>query len=120
MKKMDIKRVLGWLGFFLRCPVCAAKYSMDNIKVIEGETDESTSDTRLLIHSDCVKCKSSVMFNMDIAGPDIMTVCMITDLNAKDTSKFAKYNPINANDCINIHATLKSFDGDFVKALSVK
>src|SRR6185503_2534843 len=117
MKKIDMKRVLGWLGFFLRCPVCTAKYSMENIKVIEGETDESTSDTRLLIHSDCIKCKSSVMFNIDIAGPDIFSVCMITDLTGKDTTRFSKYNPINTNDCINIHTTLSLFDGDFVRAL---
>ena len=117
---MDMKRVFGWLGYFLRCPVCAAKYSMENIKVIEGDMDEATSDTRLLIHSDCLRCKSSVMFNIDIAGPDISSVCMITDLTGKDTSKFAKYTPINTNDCINIHRTLQEFDGNLVDALTVK
>lgn len=116
---MDMKRVFGWLGFFLRCPVCAAKYSMENIKVIEGNTDDATNDANLLVHSDCLRCKSSVMFNIDIAGPDIFSVCMITDLTGKDTTKFSNYNPINTNDCINIHSTLKGFDGDFVKALEI-
>ena len=113
-----MKRVLGWLGFFLRCPVCAAKYSMENIKVIEGETDESTSDTRLLIHSDCIKCKSSVMFSIAIDGPEIFTIATVTDLTSQDTMKFKDQEPITMDEVLATHEFLRSFDGDFKSALN--
>lgn len=108
---------MGWLGFILRCPICNFKYNLQNIKILESQQDETSSETRLLIHSDCTKCKSSVMFNIDISGADIFTVAAVTDLTSADSTKFSTYTPINANDVILIHQTLKKFDGDLVKAL---
>ena len=120
MKKFDLKKVLGWLGFVLHCPVCNVKYDLANIKVLDSEQDDATADTRLLIHSDCQKCKSSVMFNIDINGPDVFTVIAKTDLTSKDSTKFSKFPALNTDDCIAIHQSLKKFDGDFVKALAKK
>ncbi len=117
MKNMDFKKVIGWLGIMLRCPICNVKYNLENIKVIDSTQDELSEDARILIHSDCEKCKSSVMFNIDIDGPEVVSVGMITDLTSKDSSKFSKYGPISADDCIVIHKTLKRFNGNFVKAL---
>lgn len=118
MKKIDFKKVIGYLGFILRCPICEFKYNLQNIKVLETQQDEFMDEARIVIHSDCEKCKSSVMFNIDINGPEIFSVGMITDLNSKDSAKFSKYTPINTNDVIKIHQSLKKFDGDFVRALS--
>ena len=39
MKKIDLKKVMGWLGFILRCPVCGYKYNLANTKIIESEQD---------------------------------------------------------------------------------
>ncbi len=117
MKNIDFKKVIGWLGVMLRCPVCSIKYNLEGIKVIDSEQDDISDDARILIHSDCQKCKSSVMFNIDITGPEIFSVGMITDLTSKDSSKFSKYNPISSDDCIQIHRGLQAFNGDFVKAL---
>lgn len=117
MKNIDFKKVIAWLGVVLRCQICQHKYSFDRIQVIETIYDEQTNDARVMIHADCEKCKSSVMCNIDITGPDIVSVGVITDLTSKDTMKFRKYNPINTNDVINIHKTLKNFNGDLVKVL---
>jgi hypothetical protein len=117
MKNIDFAKVMGWLGFILRCPICNFKYNLQNIKVLESQQDEQTAETRLLIHSDCSKCKSSVMFNIDISGADIFTVAAVTDLTSADSTKFSGFSPINADDCIVIHQSLKKFDGDLVKAL---
>jgi hypothetical protein len=117
MKKFDLKKVLTWLGFMLHCPVCNVKYDFSNIKIMDSEHDEQSSEARLLIHSDCQKCKSSVMFNIDINGPDIFTVIAKTDLTSKDSDKFSAYPSLNIDDCIQVHQSLQSFNGDFIKAL---
>ncbi len=117
MKRIDFSKVIGWLGFILRCPICSYKYKLQNIRVIESQEDEQSNEARILIHSDCEKCKSSVMFNIDISGPEIFSVGTITDLTGKDSAKFRKYLPITVDDLIVIHQSLKQFDGDLVKAL---
>lgn len=117
MKRIDFKKVISWLGYILRCPVCGFKYNLENTQVLESQQEEASGAARLLIHSDCVKCKSSVMFNIDIDGPEIFSIGMITDLTRPDSRKFADLDPITTDDVINIHKGLKAFNGDFVKAL---
>lgn len=56
------------------------------------------------------------MFNIDINGPDIFTVIAKTDLTSKDSDKFSKYPSLGIDDCIQVHRSLKSFNGDFIKA----
>jgi hypothetical protein len=118
MKNVDFSKVMGLLGFVLKCPICSVKYNLRYIKVLESQQDESSGEASLLIHSDCQKCKSSVMFSIDISGSEVYTVMAVTDLTSSDTAKFNKFNPLNTDDCINIHHSLKKFDGDLVKALS--
>ena len=117
MKKFDLKKVLTWLGFMLHCPVCNAKYDFSSIKVMDSETDEQAVEAHLLIHSDCQKCKSSVMFNIDISGADVFTVIAKTDLTGNDNDKFSELPSLNIDDCIAVHNGLRSFNGDFIKAL---
>lgn len=117
MRKFDLKKVLTWLGFMLNCPVCNCKYDLSNVKILDSEQDETTSETRLLIHSDCSRCKSSVMFNIDINGPDAVAVIAKTDLTSTDSTKFSAFPAIDANDCIRVHQSLQAFDGDFRKAI---
>lgn len=116
MKNMDFKKVIAWLGLILRCPICNQKYDLGKIDLLESDHGEE-GDTHLLIHSDCNRCKSSVMFNIDINGPEVYSVGMITDLTSKDSAKFSKYQPLNIDDCIAIHRGLKNFQGDLVKAI---
>ncbi len=120
MKKFDIKKVLTWLGFMLHCPVCNAKYDFSNIKIMDSDTDSETAEAHLLIHSDCQKCKSSVMFNIDINGSDVFTVIAKTDLTSNDSAKFNDLPSLNANDCIQVHSSLQGFNGDFIKAFKAQ
>ena len=119
-KKFDFKKVIEWLGFVLKCPICGQKYNLENTKIIESEHDEGIGETRLLIHSDCAKCKSSVMFNIEIDGPEVFSVGMITDLTRQDTSRFKHKAPITVDEVIDLHAGLKKFKGDFVKSFTEK
>lgn len=114
MRNFDFKRIIEWLGVILKCPICGAKYNIDKTRVVQSEQDEVYGEARVLIHSDCAKCKSSVMFNVEIRGPEVFSVGMVTDLTGQDSSKFNKLGPIRANEVIGIHQAIRGFQGDFV------
>src|SRR5947209_2611861 len=109
MKLMDLKKILVWLGGVLRCPVCGFKYNLDNTKIIETIHGEIEYSAQVVIHSDCQKCTSSVMFNIDINGPEVFSVGMITDLTSSDSAKFRSFQPLTLNDCIRVHESLSKF-----------
>lgn len=113
-KNFDYKKVIEWLGLVLKCPICSQKYKMENTQIIDSEQDEAVGEARILIHSDCSRCKSSVMFNIEINGPEIFSVGMVTDLTSKDSEKFKNKLPINVNEVISIHKEIRGFKGDFV------
>ena len=116
MQHFDIKKVIEWLGFILRCPICGHKYNLEKSRVVDSEQDEVWGEAWVLIHSDCVKCKSSVMFNVEIRGPEVFSVGMVTDLTGLDSQKFNNLGPISANDILAIHEELKVFEGDFASS----
>ena len=118
MRKFDIKKVIEWLGLVLKCPICGGKYNLANTKIIESEHDEMYGHAHLLVHSDCQKCKSSVMFNIEINGPEVFSVGMVTDLTSQDSSHFKNKTPISADDVIGIHNELKNLKGDFVRTFT--
>ena len=120
MGHFDFKKVVKWLGFVLRCPICSHKYNLDKTEIIESEHNEPLSEAHLLIHSDCQKCKSSVVFNVEIRGPEVFSVGMVTDLTGPDSAKFSRLEPIVPNDIIAIHQALKEFKGDFVSSFTLK
>lgn len=117
-KKFDLKKIIEWLGFVLKCPVCGVKYNLNQTKVIETEQNEALGEAHVLIHSDCTKCKSSVMFNIEINGPEVFSVGMVTDLTSSDSSRFKRKTPISVNEVIGIHQELKKFKGDFVSTFT--
>jgi hypothetical protein len=119
-KRFDIKKVMQWLGVVLKCPICGVKYSLDQTKVIDSEQDEAFGEAKVLIHSECSKCKSSVMFNIEIRGPEVFSVGMVTDLTQQDSARFQGRKPISPNEVIGIHKELKKFNGDFVSFFSSK
>jgi hypothetical protein len=115
MKKINLQKVMEWLSYVLRCPVCGYKYNLERTKIIDTKQEEEQAN--LFVHSDCGQCKSSVVFNISINGPDVFSIGMITDLTSGDTRKFSKVEPLSANDVLDLHSFLKEFDGDFVKAI---
>lgn len=117
-KNFDFKKIVEWLGFILKCPICGHKYNLEKTRIIESEQDEAYGEAWMLIHSDCSKCKSSVMFNVEIRGPEVFSVGMVTDLTSTDSSKFKRLGPIMANDVLRIHQAIRSFKGDFVSSFT--
>lgn len=111
---------MQWLEALLKCPICSAKYLVEDTKVISSEQYMPFNEARILIHSDCGKCKSSVMFNVEIHGPHVYSVGMITDLTSADSIKFNHQTKITTDELINLHLSLKEFKGDFVGELAAK
>jgi hypothetical protein len=116
-KNFDLKKVMQWLGYVLKCPICGFKYNIEHTKVIDSKQNEVFGEAQILIHSDCAKCKSSVMFNIEIRGPEVFSVGMITDLTQEDSAKFKNKKPITANEVIKIHQSLRSFRADSLRTL---
>ena len=104
----------------LKCPICGHKYNLDKTRVVESEQDMVYNEARMLIHSDCQKCKSSVMFNVEIRGPEVISIGIITDLTGQDSARFRTLGPIRANEVIGIHQALRNFKGDFASELAAK
>jgi len=70
-----------------------------------------------LVHTDCERCKSSVVFSIAIDGPEIFSVGMVTDLTSIDTTRFKNTRALSTDDVLAMHQFLKVFDGDFRVAL---
>ena len=116
----DLKKVMEWLGLVLKCPICGNKYKTEHTKIVETEQNENFGEAQILIHSDCSKCKSSVMFNIEIRGPEVFSVGMVTDLTQKDSATFKNKAPISPNEVIGIHKALKGFKGNLAELLKGK
>ncbi len=117
MKNIDLKKVLGLLGFILRCPICQYRYNLETMKVVESDQSEATGQGRILIHSDCQKCQGSVMFSIGLNGPEIVSAATVTDLTLSDTHKFRHVEPLSVEDVLQVHSAVRQFKGDFIKAI---
>ncbi len=121
MKKIDFQKVIAWLSFALRCPVCGYQYNLERTKIIDSKESEANQESQrqasLVVHSDCSKCNSSVVFSISINGPDVFSVGMVTDLTSEDSADFAHMDALAADDVLNMHYFLEQFDGNFVKVL---
>lgn len=120
MSISEIKKVFSHLGFALQCPVCSTRYNLKNVKIIESYEEKQDGSLFVCVHSDCQKCSSSVMFNIDIFGSEIYSMGMLTDLTHEDSKKFQKFDSITADDCIVVHESLQDFNGDFIGQINSK
>lgn len=90
---------------------------MEQTKLVDSRERRIAASADLLIHTDCERCKSSVIFSIAIDGPEIFSVGMVTDLTSTDTSKFKNTRTLNSNDVLAMHQFFKDFDGNFQSVL---
>ena len=117
MAKFDFKKIIQWLAYILKCPVCGQNYNVDQTKIIDSGAELPAASRSLLVHTDCERCKSSVVFSIAIDGPEIFSIGMVTDLTSSDTNKFKNQRPITSDEVLATHEFLQGFDGDFRQAL---
>lgn len=119
MKRLSYQKLLELLSFVLRCPVCSNKYNAEQTSVIEGKEIDKFEGSPMMVHTDCEFCKSSVVFNITLDGPEILSIGMITDLTSNDAKKFRDNRQITSDEVIEFHKFVREFDGDFEKALRI-
>lgn len=117
MARLSYQKMIELLSVILHCPVCGNKYSAEQTNVIEGRDLEKQEDSSLLVHADCERCKSSVVFSISLDGPEIFSVGMVTDLTSSDVKKFKESENLTTDEIIDFHIFLQTFSGDFVRAL---
>ena len=117
MAKFDFNKIIQWLAYILRCPVCGQKYDASQTKIIDSGEEKPLNSRNLLVHTDCERCKSSVVFSIAIDGPEIFSIGMVTDLTSQDSTKFKNSKPITSDEVLATHEFLQTFDGDFKQAL---
>lgn len=105
------------MSVILHCPVCSNKYNAEQTSIIESKEAEKYDNPTMLVHTDCERCKSSVVFSIALDGPEIFSVGMVTDLTSKDAQKFRDENYISLDEVIEFHDFLESFNGDFERVL---
>ena len=113
MPKFDFNKIVQWLAYILRCPVCGHRYNPDQTKIIDSGEGNPLNGKSLLVHTDCDRCKSSVVFSIAIDGPEIFSIGMVTDLTSQDTTKFKNADPITSDEVLATHQFLQTFNGDF-------
>ena len=117
MKKRDIHKILAWISQMLTCPICDTYYTSESTKLIENRVENAATESSVIVHSDCKNCRSSVSFNIAMFGPEIFSIGAVSDLTAVDALRFRNYSPLTSDEVISMHDFLKSFDGNFEKAL---
>ncbi|HEV8601072.1 MAG TPA: hypothetical protein VGQ87_00545 [Patescibacteria group bacterium] len=118
MAKVDFKKIIEWLAYILKCPICGYRYNIEQTKIIDSKDNKPAGDANLLVHTDCERCKSSVVFSIAVDGPEIFSVAMVTDLTFQDTSKFKNTKALSTDDVLAVHQFFQAFDGDFKSNLN--
>jgi len=113
MAKVDLKKIIEWLSQILRCPICGHRYNLEQTKIIDSKESKPVPGASLLVHTDCEHCRSSVVFNIAVDGPEVFSVGMVTDLTSTDTTKFKNSRALTASDVLVLHQFLSGFNGDF-------
>lgn len=117
MRETNIQKMIELLALALRCPICAAKYNAENTNVIRSQKADMTEESSMLVHTDCERCKSSVVFSISMDGPEIFSVGMVTDLTSADAARFRDAEQITADEVLEFHNFLQTFDGNFERVL---
>lgn len=117
-KKIDYQQMLQLLSVVLHCPICNQKYSAEQTNLIDSHPDPERYESSLIyLHAECERCRSSVVFNVNLDGSEVFSVGMVTDLTARDAKKFQSLGPITVDEVIDFHEFLQNFEGDLAKAL---
>lgn len=117
MARLNHQKMMELLSVILHCPVCSNKYSAEQTSIIEASGPDRYDNSSLLVHTDCERCQSSVVFSIAMDGPEIFSVGMVTDLTSADAKKFRNSGFVSLDEVIEFHDFLQAFDGNFESIL---
>ena len=108
MNEAQIKKILA----SMKCGICGQKYEGSNIKIL-GHRDELW-----FLSVFCQSCCSQGLVAAVVKeGRDTE---LITDLKPEELSRFKDRDGIQADDVLDVHQFLKTFDGDIASLFSTK
>lgn len=85
-----------------QCPICQAKDSTFNVKIIEEKEDAQ------LTYIKCNKCQGKLMALIVASGQMVSSIGLITDLNGEDIEKFRNCEPLHEDNLLEIHEVLNN------------
>lgn len=88
-----------------RCEVCKRPYRIGNVEII-GHQDEFW-----FLSISCPNCKNR---NLIAAFMDGRRLEIISDLTPEEKTRLVESDTVTADDVIDVHQFLKSFNGDFI------
>jgi len=96
----------------IKCSVCRQRYEVDNVKVLGHQED------LWFLSVFCSACQTQCLVAAVIKEGKAPKV--ITDLTEAELDKFKKMDELTADEVLDMHSFLKSFDGDFSQLFSQK
>ncbi len=96
----------------IKCSVCGQRYEVDNIKVLGHQED------LWFLSVFCSACQTQCLVAAVVKEGRALKVT--TDLTEAELDKFKKMDELTADEVLDMHSFLKSFDGDFSQLFSQK
>jgi hypothetical protein len=87
------------------CPACNFRYQPGN-SIILGE-----DENRTVLHLSCKNCETAVLVFVSAGQVGIVSLGMLTDLDAEEAKRVFMKEAISADQVIQMHETLKNFKG---------
>ncbi|MCK4635659.1 MAG: hypothetical protein KAT32_02250 [Candidatus Moranbacteria bacterium] len=88
-----------------KCPVCGSQ--RDNLTYEPVGRDK----TRTAIYVSCEKCLASIVFFITQNEMGIITMGVLTDVNAREAKNFFGATPVSDDDIIDMYEYLNDFSG---------
>ena len=96
----------------IKCSVCRQRYEVDNVKVLGHQED------LWFLSVFCSACQTQCLVAAVVKEGKAPKVT--TDLTEAEWDKFKKMDKLTADEVLDMHSFLKSFDGDFSRLFSRK
>ena len=95
----------------MKCSVCGERYDMGNTRILVHENN------LWLIRAVCSSCQAQYLIAAGVKGYQAAEA--VTDLTQAESDKFIYFNTLSADEVLDMHNFLKTFDGDFVHFFQV-
>lgn len=79
------------------CPICHSLYAKEDVKLVEEVLHAR------LYHSACQSCGHGLLAYVIESAAGVSSLGLVTDTSGVDAVRFAEYEPVSAEECIDAH-----------------
>lgn len=105
MLPLNKKQPATWqdaMKFVGRCPICNAEYPVESAKLF------ARKDSANMVHINCSKCGSAVMFMIMVIGHGLSSVGMVTDLSFEDAKRLYGADEITLDEALAAYSDIRN------------